>query len=145
MKAFRFTLDRALHIRRSQLGIEQDKLQKFIRDREQLELQATSIRSEAAGARRLVSSQELIAAEEISTVPDYQRSAKHRLLKLDQQKQDLLTQTQEQRRKTFEAERKVKLLEQLRDRRFAQWSSMMEKEQEAFASDAYLARWTAQP
>jgi hypothetical protein len=76
-------------------------------------------------------------------MPDYQRGIKSRLEKLRQQKQDLLKRRQEQQRLTVEAERRVKLLEKLREQRFAEWEAAMEREQESFAGDAYLARWGA--
>jgi flagellar export protein FliJ len=142
MKTFRFPLDQALHIRRAQLEIEQAKLQRLLHQRQQLEQQGAAILMEAANTRRAIATQVLLNANEIATLPDYQRGAKHRLLKLDRMKQDLLKRTQDQSRATLEAERKVKLLEKLREKRFKEWNSEMQKEQENFAADAYLSRWT---
>jgi flagellar export protein FliJ len=142
MKAFRFALDRALHIRRTQLEIERSKLQKLVREGEQLDKQAAALIAEAAGNRRMVSTQQLLTGSEIAMMPDYQRASKQRLLKLDSLKQDLVKRIQEQQRQTVEAERKVKLLEKLRAKRFSEWETLTRKEQEDFASDAFLARWT---
>jgi flagellar export protein FliJ len=142
VKAFRFPLDRALHIRRAQFEIEQAKLQLMTREREQLEIKVTEIVTEAATARRTLATQALLVPGEISTMPDYQRGTKQMLLKLEQQKVDLARRSQEQKRQTLEAERKVKLLEKLREKRFDEWETQMEKDQEAFTADAYLARWT---
>jgi flagellar export protein FliJ len=142
VKAFRFPLDRALHIRRAQFEIEQAKLQLITREREQLEIKVTEIVTEAATARRTLATQALLVPGEISTMPDYQRGTKQMLLKLEQQKVDLARRSQEQKRQTLEAERKVKLLEKLREKRFDEWETQMEKDQEAFTADAYLARWT---
>jgi flagellar export protein FliJ len=142
VKAFRFPLDRALHIRRAQFEIEQAKLQLMTREREQLEIKVTEIVTEAATARRTLATQALLVPGEISTMPDYQRGTKQMLLKLEQQKVDLARRSQEQKRQTLEAERRVKLLEKLREKRFGEWETQMEKDQEAFTADAYLARWT---
>jgi flagellar export protein FliJ len=139
MKTFRFPLDRALHIRRAQLEIEQAKLQRLTRGLEQLDVTATGIQTEAAATRQLI----IVQPGDTSTMPDYQRGIKSRLEKLRQQKQDLLKRRQEQQRLTVEAERRVKLLEKLREQRFAEWEAAMEREQESFAGDAYLARWGA--
>jgi hypothetical protein len=141
VKSFRFPLDRALHIRRAQLEIEQAKLQRLVRDREQLESQAQDIRNESSATRKALTTQSLFAAGEIATMPDYQRGAKLRLHKLEQQKNALIGKAQEQRRVTIEAERKVKLLEKLRSKRLGEWQTGMNNEQENFAADAYLARW----
>jgi flagellar export protein FliJ len=142
MKTFRFTLDRALHIRRAQLEVEQARLQQLIRDREQLERHAAELAKEALLTRRLILAQPLVTAGEIATMPDYQRGAEQRLQKFDRQRQDLLKKVQDQQGRTIEAERKVKLLEKLRGQRFDEWNSLMQKEQENFAADAYLARLT---
>jgi hypothetical protein len=142
MKAFRFPLDRALHIRRTQLEIERAKLQKLTNDREQLELQATELLLESVNTRRTILTQGLVTAGEISTMPDYQRNTREHLRRLDRQKQDLLKKTESQMHQAVEAERKVKLLERLRGQRFAEWNSLAQKEQENFIADAYLARWT---
>jgi hypothetical protein len=142
MKAFRFPLDRALRIRRAQFEIELAKLQRFTRDREQVEVQARRIQMEAANTRRTIASQPLIVPGEISTMPDYQHGIKQGLLKLDRQCQELIKRVQEQQRQTVEAERKVKLLEKHRAKRFTEWETEMAKEQETFAAEAYLARWT---
>jgi hypothetical protein len=142
MKAFRFPLDRALHIRRAQLEQERARHQRLIRQREQLELHATTIQQEAVTARQAIATQTLLLPGEMSTLPDYQRGAKYRLLKLDQERQTLVKKIQEQQRQTVEAERKVKLLEKLRTKRFTAWDTEMQKEQENFAADAHLARWT---
>jgi flagellar export protein FliJ len=148
MKTFRFPLDRALHIRRTQHEVEQAKLQKLIREREQIALRTNAVRAEAANIRRTLSLQPMLAAGEVSTMPDYQRGAAQKLVKLENQKQGLSKCILDQQRLTLEAERKVKLLERLRSQRFEEWNSEMEKEQENFAADAYLARWaslSAQP
>jgi flagellar export protein FliJ len=142
VKAFRFPLDRALHIRRAQLEVEQAKLQMLIRDRERIELRVAGILAESKATRQALTAQPLLNSGELSTMPDYQRGAKQLLQKLDHYKQDLLKRAQEQQRQTLEAERKVKLLEKLRGRRFTEWGIQADKEQENFAADAYLARWT---
>jgi hypothetical protein len=141
MKAFRFPLERALHVRRTQLEVEQSRLEILLHQREQLELQGAGILTEAASTRHAITKELLLKTHEISTVPDYQRNTKLRLARLDRQKQELMKVTQDQKRLTLEAERKVKLLEQLRDKRFSEWNSLAQKEQETFAADAYLARW----
>jgi flagellar export protein FliJ len=141
VKAFHFPLDRALHIRRAQLEIEQAKHQRLMRDREQLELQVVRIQTEAAAARNAITTQALLVPGEISTMPDYLRGTKQRLVKLDHVRQELVSKMQEQKRQLLEAERRVKLLEKLRTKRLGAWEIEMHKEQETFAADAYLARW----
>ena len=143
MKAFQFPLDRALKIRRIQQEIERGKLQTLTRDREQLDLSANAVRAEAANTRSALSDQPVLPAIEMSTMPDYQRGAAQRIVKLQLQKQDLLRQIVDQQNLTLEADRKVKLMERLRSQRLAEWESQVQKEQENFAADAYLARWAS--
>jgi flagellar protein FliJ len=142
VKVFHFSLDRALHIRRAQFEVERVKYQRLERDREQLEAQVTAIQVEAAHARSAIVARTHLLPGEISTMPDYLRGTKQRLSKLDELRKDLARRLQEQQRQLVEAERKVKLLEKLRTKRFGEWQTEMQKEQETFAADAYLARWT---
>jgi flagellar export protein FliJ len=142
VKVFHFPLHRALHIRRAQLELERIKYQRLMRDREQLELQVTAIQVDAADTRSAIATRTHLLPGEISTMPDYLRGARQRLRKLDELRKELANRLQEQQRQMVEAERKVKLLEKLRTRRFGEWENEMLKEQETFAADAYLARWS---
>jgi flagellar export protein FliJ len=142
VKVFRFPLDRALHIRRAQLEMERAKYQRLMRDREQLELQVTAIQVEVADTRSAIATRTHLLPGEISTMPDYLRGTRQRLLKLDELRKELAKRLQEQQRQLVEAERKVKLLEKLRTKRLKEWECEMLKEQENFAADAYLARWS---
>jgi flagellar export protein FliJ len=142
VRAFRFPLDRALHIRRAQSGIEQARLQRLLHDREQVERQAAQTLADSAAIRIALTAQPLLASSEISTIPDYQRGARVNLDRLDHRRQQLQQRIQEQKKALAEAERKVKLLEKLRARRFAEWEAQIQKELDNFAADAYLARWT---
>jgi hypothetical protein len=142
VKAFRFPLDRALHIRRAQLEVEQAKLQGLTHQREQLAMQTAQVIDEAAATRRAIATQSPLIPGEISTMSDYQRSIKQNLHKLAQRSQELAGAVMKQQQQAIEAERKVKLLEKLRTKRFDEWETQMEKDQENFSADAYLARWT---
>ena len=142
MKAFLFPLDRALHIRRAQFEIEQARLQRLMREREELEQRTTEVIDEAAAARRGITSQTPLIPGEISTVSDYQRDVRQQLHKMAQQMCELDVAVIKQREQAMESERKVKLLEKLRAKRLDAWEIQMEKDQENFSADAYLARWT---
>jgi len=41
----------------------------------------------------------------------------------------------------LEAQRRVRLLERLRERRFSEWEAELNRELEALAAESYLARW----
>jgi flagellar export protein FliJ len=142
MKAFRFSLQRVLDVRRAQEGVEKMKYERLLRDLAAIEFGSEEIRSETAGIRRTLMTQPTITSGEMSTFPAYLQRNKQRLLSLAQAKHDLAITLNAQRAQVLEAERSVKLLEKLRTRRLEAWITESQNEQEAFASDAYLARWT---
>jgi flagellar export protein FliJ len=142
MKAFRFSLQRVLDVRRAQEGVEKMKYERLLRDLAAIEFDSEEIRSETAGIRRTLMTQPTITSGEMSTFPAYLQRNKQRLLSLAQAKHDLAITLNAQRAQVLEAERSVKLLEKLRTRRLEAWITESQNEQEAFASDAYLARWT---
>jgi phage shock protein A len=105
-----------------------------------LEAETKAVQALAAEAHGLLLSRSVVS-DVISTMPDFQRGTRQRLEKIDVRKRDLTRQIHEQTSKTIEAQRKVKLLEKLRTRRYAEWLALTQKDQENFAAEAFLARW----
>lgn len=143
MKAFRFSLERALHLRRMQLEMEQARLLQINGELLQTGNSVTALQSFNTETRTWLSGSASLESGSVATVPQFQQRTRQHILTMQGKKAELKSQTEAQKTRTLEAQRKVKLLETLRKDRHARWVEEADKEQENFAADAFLARWTS--
>jgi flagellar export protein FliJ len=143
MKAFRFPLDRALHLRRMQLEMEQVKLQQIQSEVLRIGNSVAALEQFGVETRKWISGNASLDSGNICTVSDFQQRSRQVVVAMERRTSDLQTQAEAQKAKALEARRKVKLLETLRESRQVEWLSEVDREQETFAADAYLARWSA--
>ncbi len=144
MKAFRFPLDRALQIRRTQMEIEQTQLQRINQELSKVTAAEISLQKFSVDTRRWIATNTPLESTTISTMNDFQRQAKTLVQRMNGEKIELTARNETQKQKVIEFQRRVKLLEKLRGKRHAEWEASLQKDQENFASDAFLARWTVQ-
>jgi hypothetical protein len=144
MKAFRFSLERALSWRRMRLAVEEARLQGLHADlsateRTRLELPA---RLDVAAAAAMASPQLYgatlaeLEAFRVWSLREGQRLAGHAL--------EIRRAIQRQMQAVGEARRQVRLIERLKERRHEQWKGEAECEIEALAGELSIAQWTAQ-
>ena len=141
MKAFRFSLQRVLEWRAVQLRTEEEKLSALqhqlgsllIRDKE---LQASLVKSELELRSRL-----LIPAVEIAALSGFRK-------RIEAQRRDLRVacfkverEIDAQRKKLLDARRDHRMLEKLREKKYAEWTYLNDRELESVAADAFLAQW----
>ena len=85
-----------------------------------------------------------IAASELMALELYHLGAKKRELDLNELRERCESAVREQRAKLQAAERRVRLLEKLRERRLAEHAYAETKELEELAADAFFAKWASQ-
>ena len=144
MKAFRFSLDRVLRVRRTQLDVELLQLQKIQQELARVTAAETSLEKFGTDTRKWVAGSTPLESTTISTMIDFQRQAKTLAVRMEREKAGLISQKAAQDVKLIEFQRRVKMLEKLRAKRLGGWAIEVDKEQENFASDAHLARWNGQ-
>ncbi|HEX4230575.1 MAG TPA: hypothetical protein VHZ07_18000 [Bryobacteraceae bacterium] len=141
MKQFEFRLQRVLELRSQQADHERVRLQslsngrvRLTRDRDNLVRQRSIAASEVRGATS-------ISGSDLSALASFDRYLQKRRSVLDKQLTQLEQQIALQTATLREAERKVKLLEKLKQRRLADWTAERDKELESAAAESYLARF----
>jgi flagellar export protein FliJ len=141
MKQFEFRLQRVLELRSQQADNERARLQslsngrvRLTRDRDNLVQQRSSA---AAGVRSATS----ISGSDLSALASFDRYLQKRRTVLDKQLAQLEQQIALQTAALRDAERRVKLLEKLKQRRLADWTTERDKELETAAAESYLARF----
>lgn len=140
MKKFAFPLDRALNWRRLQSDQERTSLEKLTGEGQAIAVREKRVRSERAEQERGLAHGLYLDSAYVATLPRWQQQVKQSLLDIAAEQRAVDARVATQREKFQEAERAVRLLERLRERRVASWESERAKEEETFAAEAYLAR-----
>ena len=140
MKAFEFPLQRILEYRRQQAGVEQTRLEALLRDAREVGEQIASLASQKTQVRDEIRGGNLTAGHELAAVSRFEDFLGRNILQLQKRKTEIEVLSQKQRQAVLEAQRKVKLLERLRDRRMQDWTSACDRELEEVAAESHLAR-----
>ncbi len=136
MKAFRFPLDSALRWRRSQCDLERAAVQRLLQQRAQLaEAHAQSVAERTRSSEAI-----LLQPSEFETLSGFHARVDRAKAVLHSRQNELEPRIAAQVRRAMEAQRKVKLMERLKQRRVDQWTQSRNAEDEAFATEAWLSR-----
>lgn len=137
MKAFHFRLDSALRWRSTQLRIEQENLSRISGHLSALQTEIAAKHTQLrSGSAELATSGTAAFASWPAYVDRSRRQIRALEDQLRQGRQALALQTQ----KMVDAHRKVRILENLKHEEHAAWALGLNRETEAFAGEAFLAR-----
>ena len=141
MRPFHFRLDKVLAWRRTELELEHYKMKRLSAELEETERSRAKLAAERAVAEHVILRARLIQGADLN-------AHAARLDYLDRQERALLGRRAEQQRRIaeahrclLEARRRLRLLERLKLARQAEWRTDLNRELEAFAAEAHLARW----
>jgi hypothetical protein len=142
MKIFRFPLEKALEWRRIELEIEearykQQSAELAALDRRRAEIEASGIRAEIQ-----VREWTPVAAGDLSALGSFRLRVKNDEAQLAARRVETLRKLADQQNQMLEARRRCRLLERLKERRLAEWTSARDLELEQIAAESYLSRWT---
>jgi flagellar export protein FliJ len=140
VKRFEFRLARVRDLRRQQLEVEEAKLGSLMAERVALDGDLARIDSETAETRTALAAG-AIAAEDRGVADRYLRHLAARKKRQERKIAEWQVRALTQRETVVEARRKVRLLESLEARRFAEWRAEADRERENLAAELYLARW----
>jgi flagellar export protein FliJ len=140
MKKYRFPLERVLGLRRTEAELARARLEKQVgevRRHDDMRREIARQAAESAAAARVdgVTGMELAGAENFRQYANRADS----LVAAEQGK--AAAEAHRMQQSLIEAERKVKALETLDERRLSAWRKELASEIEQFASEAFLARW----
>lgn len=140
MKKFEFRLRRVLDLRRQQAEVERARMQQLSALLNRIETEKINATGRMDAARAHVKHGPSSAGEDLIALSHYETHIINYRLKLDARKAEIAKQLADQRLKVSEAERKVKLLENLEARSLTEWTAANNKELEELAADAFTAR-----
>ena len=141
MKAFQFPLAKALDWRRIQLELEEARYKQQIAslaglDRQRAEVEASGVRAEIQ-----VREWSPIAAGDLSALGNFRLYIKSQESEIARRRFEAAQKLAEQQKLMLEARRRWRLLDRLKDRRLAEWTTGRDREVEQIAAESYLARW----
>ena len=142
MTSFHFPLQKALDWRRTQLDLAEARLRQQLAaladlDRARAELEAPGRRTEVA-----VREFHPLAGGDLSALGSFRLLVKVRERELAAKRVECQTELAVRQTALVEARRRCRLIEKLKERRWAEWQAARDRELEELASDSYLAQWT---
>ena len=142
MRAFQFRLRQVLAWRRTQLSIEENKLQQLAAGLEEMALAAVRIEFAKGRAEQAVREAGIVDAADFWALSAYRRRLLGELEKLAERRRARQQEIAAQQQRVVEAQRQCRLLEKLEERRRAEWQAEMNRQVESLAAESFLARWT---
>ncbi|MBS1859587.1 MAG: hypothetical protein JST11_29715 [Acidobacteria bacterium] len=140
MQPFRFNLEHVLSWNRKLVEVEESRFQSLYASLRQVQVGIAELKAERLAVEQGVVRKANPSAQDLAALGPYRIrvTARDRDLGIEQRRRQQLLD--EQRDKLVALQRRVKLLEKLRDRRLEEYTYSMDKELEAIAAEAYMAR-----
>ena len=136
-------MQKVLEWRIEECEVERAKMRRFGEQLQQLEQELGVLTAENRAVRTRVLQTAVLESFDLSPIPAFEERLKKAGILLQARKATVLIAIGEQRQKLLESQRRVDLLQKLRDRRLAEWVGALNVENERFAAEAFLGRWTA--
>lgn len=144
MKKFNFRLDQVRRWRESERDKEEARLQALFAELNQLERARVELGNAAAKAEQAVRPRPdapLPPMQELQALDSYRGYVRRECHRLASLHSPLEARIATQRRALTEAQRKVEILDLLREEKLAEWKKELDKEQEDLVAELVVARW----
>ena len=143
MKAFEFRLERIAEIWQKEAEISREQLQLLLNELMRLENERHALLMQSESERTVLARRTDLTGQDLMAFSQFQGHVTRRSKEIDNQKAKVQTKAEAQRLIVLEAERRVKLLDRLRERKLQDWKLESARELENLASDSHLARLAA--
>jgi flagellar export protein FliJ len=143
MQTFRFRLARVLEWYTRQYELEERRLTALLAALADAKAAIAALLAERLSVERELLSRKSIPASDFAALGLYRLGARKRESELNGVRERCQADVEAQRLKLRAAERRVRLVEKLRERRLAEYTYEESRELEELASDAYFAKWAA--
>jgi len=141
MAQFRFPLDKVLRWRAIELTREESKLQVLIEEKARLEAMLARVAHERSALTGSVSSLPALRGDDLRALAAYGLRLRRHFEKLNEARGRAQRNLAAQQKKYAEAKTRVRLLEELKSRRFERWRYEEGRELESLATESYLTGW----
>jgi hypothetical protein len=142
MQPFRFRLDRVLQWRRNKRQLEEARLASCLALAQASEREMERLRAERDSIDRGMLRRDAIPASDFLDLSRYRIRAQKEEMELAEERRQRLLMAAEQRVRVLQAQRGVKLLEKMKERRLQEHTALAWQEVEEAAAAAFLSRWS---
>lgn len=139
MIPFRFRLQRVLDFRNVQLQLAESEYQRATAKVRSIQAQQAALAYRKSETRKSVVRLPEISGQDIASLSGWLQWTEGRRTLLTGMEQAAMQEVAKRRIVLMEAQRKVQLLEKLRDRRKGEWQTAFDRELEEQAADAFRA------
>jgi len=144
VRRFDFRLEQVRRWRELQRDQEEARLQALLAEFRRLETAGDDLAHAAALAEQSVRptpDAPLGPMQELQALDSYRAHVRREFMRLANLRSRLDARINTQRRALLEAERKLEVLDTLRQERLAEWKKELDKEQEELVAELVVARW----
>jgi flagellar export protein FliJ len=141
MAQFRFALDKILRWRSIEVANEEAKLQRLIQERNRIDAMLNRITGERSGLTRSISGLESLQGADFRAMAAYSLRLRQTVEKLKEGRSRIEHGLAAQQKKYADAKRRVRLMEQLKERRIERWKYEEDRQLEIMAAESFLAGW----
>lgn len=142
MKAFQFPLEKVLAFRKRQWEAEAAVLESFIANRAHLELERQRVQIAVDDAVKKVATSASVSSATLAEFRFAQASSREAIRQIEGAITNLHAKIAEQQRVFLHARRNYELVLRLREKRYAEWLSDVNRQEEADATESFLGRFT---
>jgi len=144
MATFQFRLERVLEWYRTQLQLEENRLAVCLAALNRVEERIARLQAERLGVEREVIASAKLAARDLTALGLYRLQAKKQTAVMEEERTRRERARREQTAAVQRAQRRVRLVEKLRERRLSEHLYIENRALETLASEAYLSKWIAE-
>lgn len=141
MKRFSFSLERLRRWRRRQLELEQEKLRGMIAQLEQMEAARLRVIEEETRAVSQVIAKREVATDDLLWVESWRNFALRETARLTAAIEEQARRVAVQRQAVLEANRRIEILQRLREEQLSAWRAGHDREQESAVGELVASRW----
>lgn len=123
------------------MELERAAMERLVRRQAELERAERALAADRTEAERAIAHSGVFESQDLQTLSAYQARSAREMARLRERRQALQLETAAQMTKSMEAQRRVKLMERLREQRLQEWQRASDAAQESFAAEAWLGRW----
>jgi flagellar export protein FliJ len=142
MKTFVFPLDKVMAFRKQQWEAEAAVLESLLSNRKHLQEQRVQISTALEKAKQDLIVGGTIPSERLAEFCLGQQGSLEAINQLERALNQLRTKIEQQQRAVVSARRNYELVARLREKRLAEWQREVNREEEAAATEGFLARLT---
>jgi flagellar export protein FliJ len=141
MTVFRFSLERVLSWRAKQLEVEEARYRQCLAqvaalDHARAEMEAAGIQAELQ-----VRGWSPLTGNDLRALAGFRTRIREKEAEIAKKRSESAQAAEAQRKIMLVAQRRCRLLERLKEKRLAEWQAAADRELEALANEAFLARW----